>query len=70
MEVSGARVLVTGGASGLGEATVRRLAERGARLGIIDLTTSRGADVSAEVEGVFAAADVRATDEVEAAVAD
>ncbi len=69
MEVSGARVLVTGGASGLGEATVRRLAERGARLGILDLPTSRGGDVSAEVDGVFAAADVRITEEVDAALA-
>lgn len=48
---------------------MRRLAEWGARVGILDLPSSSGADVSADVDGVYAAADVRITDEVAAAVA-
>jgi len=69
MEVQGAKVLVTGGASGLGKGTVDRLAAGGARIGILDLATSAGAEVAADVDGVFAAADVRNSDDVAAAVA-
>ncbi|MBA3528409.1 MAG: SDR family NAD(P)-dependent oxidoreductase [Propionibacteriaceae bacterium] len=63
-------VLVTGGASGLGEATVRSTVAAGARAVIVDLPASRGAEIAAELGGaaVFAAADVRAEDEVQAAV--
>lgn len=69
MDVRTARVLITGGASGLGGGTARRLAEQGARIGILDLPTSTGAAVAAELGGVFAAADVREPAEVAAAVA-
>lgn len=69
MDVRTARVLITGGASGLGGGTARRLAEQGARIGILDLPTSAGAAVAAELGGVFAAADVREPAEVAAAVA-
>lgn len=69
MNVDGARVLVTGGASGLGAGTARRLASQGARVGILDLASSDGADAAADLGGVFAAADVREPDQVEAAVA-
>ena len=68
MQVSGTRVLVTGGASGLGKGTVDRLAAGGARVGILDLVSSAGADVAADVDGVFAPADVRNPDDVAAAV--
>ena len=68
MEVAGSRVLVTGGASGLGEGTVRRLAERGAATAILDLPSSKGAEVAADVGGVFVAADVTEPDDVKAAV--
>ncbi len=69
MQIAGSRVLVTGGASGLGGATVRRLAKGGAKVGILDLPGSSGGDVSTELDGVFAAADVRDSDEVATAVA-
>jgi NAD(P)-dependent dehydrogenase (short-subunit alcohol dehydrogenase family) len=53
--------LVTGGASGLGEATVRRLHEGGAAVVIVDLPTSPGAALAEELGDhvVFSPADVR-----------
>ena len=50
--------VVTGGASGLGAATARALAGRGARVAILDLDEERGSALAAEIGGVFAAADV------------
>lgn len=61
MDLTGASALVTGGASGLGLATARRLAEAGVVVTIVDLPSSAGADIAAELGGFFAAADV--TDE-------
>ena len=63
-------VLVTGGASGLGAATVQAVVERGASALILDLPSSAGDDLAAELgERVrFAAADVRDEDQVQAAV--
>jgi NAD(P)-dependent dehydrogenase (short-subunit alcohol dehydrogenase family) len=63
-------VLVTGGASGLGLATVRALTTSGVRAVIVDLPSSPGAEVAAELgNGVrFVAADVRDEDQVQAAV--
>jgi len=68
MDLSGASALVTGGASGLGLATARRLAAAGAHVVIVDLPTSAGADVAAELGGAFAAADVTDAAQVAAAV--
>ncbi|UUT34536.1 SDR family NAD(P)-dependent oxidoreductase [Microbacterium elymi] len=68
MEISGASALVTGGASGLGLATARRLAEKGARVTIVDLPQSRGAEIAAELGGTFAAADVTDPAQVASAV--
>jgi NAD(P)-dependent dehydrogenase (short-subunit alcohol dehydrogenase family) len=64
-------VLVTGGASGLGAATVRRVIAAGASALILDLPNSAGSELAAELgERVrFAAADVRDEDQVQAAVA-
>jgi NAD(P)-dependent dehydrogenase (short-subunit alcohol dehydrogenase family) len=64
-------VLVTGGASGLGAATVRRVIAQGASALILDLPSSAGSELAAELgERVrFAAADVRDEDQVQAAVA-
>ncbi len=68
MDISGTSALVTGGASGLGLATARRLTEAGALVTIVDLATSPGAQVAAELGGSFAVADVTDVDQVAAAV--
>jgi NAD(P)-dependent dehydrogenase (short-subunit alcohol dehydrogenase family) len=68
MDITGASALVTGGASGLGLATARRLASAGAAVTIIDLPASAGAEAAAELGGTFAAADVTDPEQVAAAV--
>ncbi|HZT65619.1 MAG TPA: SDR family NAD(P)-dependent oxidoreductase [Acidimicrobiales bacterium] len=68
MELNGTSAVVTGGASGLGEATARLLTERGARVVIADLQADKGEPLAKELEGVFARTDVTNTDEVIAAV--
>ena len=71
MDVTLGSAVVTGGASGLGLATARRLVERGVPTVILDLPTSPGAEVAAELGGKtrFAAADVTDPEAVAAAVA-
>nr|MBS1900561.1 SDR family NAD(P)-dependent oxidoreductase [Actinomycetota bacterium] len=69
MQIAGSGALVTGGASGLGLATARRLGAAGATVTIIDLPSSQGAAIAAELGGVFAPADVTSAEEVAAAVA-
>ena len=68
MEISGAVALVSGGASGLGAATARRLAAAGATVVIADLESSQGAQLAAEVGARFVSTDVTLTDRVETAV--
>jgi 3-hydroxyacyl-CoA dehydrogenase / 3-hydroxy-2-methylbutyryl-CoA dehydrogenase len=69
MKIERSVALVTGGASGLGEASVRSLVSKGARVAILDRPQSRGEEVAKEVSGIFCPADVTSGDEVEAAVA-
>jgi NAD(P)-dependent dehydrogenase (short-subunit alcohol dehydrogenase family) len=54
----GMAAVVTGGASGLGEATARRLANAGAKVAIFDMNAERGEAVAKEIGGVFARVDV------------
>ncbi|MDX2376438.1 SDR family NAD(P)-dependent oxidoreductase [Microbacterium sp. LRZ72] len=61
--------LVAGGASGLGLATARRLAADGAVVTVLDLPSSSGAEVAAEVGGIFVPVDVTSDEQVRAAVA-
>src|SRR5918997_685651 len=68
MDVKGIGALVAGGASGLGEATARELASRGARVTIADLNEERGAELAEELGATFAKADVTEEEEVRAAV--
>jgi NAD(P)-dependent dehydrogenase (short-subunit alcohol dehydrogenase family) len=68
MDLQGISALVTGGASGLGEATVRALAARGAHVVVVDLGDDKGEALAKEVGGVFAHADVTNVEEVTAAV--
>ena len=70
LELNGASAIVTGGASGLGEASVRALAARGAKVVVLDLDrqAEKGEALAKEVGGVFAPADVTDTEQVIAAV--
>jgi NAD(P)-dependent dehydrogenase (short-subunit alcohol dehydrogenase family) len=68
MDLNGIGALVAGGASGLGEATARELASRGARVAIADLNEERGAQVAQEIGGHFHATDVTDEERVAAAV--
>lgn len=61
--------IVTGGASGLGEATARHLASFGVKVGICDLNAERGEKVAAEIGGAYAACDVTDDDSVAYALA-
>lgn len=61
--------IVTGGASGLGEATSRMLAGRGVRVAILDLQRERGEKVAREIGGVFFETDVTSEASVDAALA-
>jgi NAD(P)-dependent dehydrogenase (short-subunit alcohol dehydrogenase family) len=67
MDIKDSAAVVTGGASGLGLATAKRLAAAGAEVTIVDLPTAPGAERAAEIGAVFAPADV--TDEAEVAAA-
>ena len=58
MQAKGTVAVVTGAASGLGEATARRLAREGARVGLIDLDARRLEAVSRETGGIALPADV------------
>src|SRR5437762_2142866 len=67
MRIDGQMAVVAGGASGLGEATARLLAERGATVVVVDRDAARGEKVAATVGGAFFAADVADEAAVEAA---
>jgi NAD(P)-dependent dehydrogenase (short-subunit alcohol dehydrogenase family) len=69
MNLSGSVVLVTGGASGLGAATVRRLVTQGAKAVIVDRNEARGQALAKELGQSFAKADVTDAAQIEAAVA-
>jgi NAD(P)-dependent dehydrogenase (short-subunit alcohol dehydrogenase family) len=71
MDLNGIGALVAGGASGLGAATARELAARGARVAVVDLNGERAEELAGELGGgaVGLQADVTAEAEVEAAVA-
>jgi len=69
MQMKGAKALITGGASGLGEATARRFAAAGADVTLLDIPQSNGIEVAEQIGGRFVAADVTVTAEVAAAVA-
>ena len=70
MEIRDNVALVTGGASGLGQATVKELHANGARIVILDLPSSRGQEVAAELgdRAVFSPGDVTSPDSVTAAL--
>jgi NAD(P)-dependent dehydrogenase (short-subunit alcohol dehydrogenase family) len=69
MNLSGTAAIVSGGASGLGEATVRDLAAAGSKVVVADLNEARGAELADAVGGVFVTTDVADEQSVAAAVA-
>ena len=70
MDVAGSVAIVTGGASGLGEATVRRLVAQGASVVIADVSADRGSALAAELGSrtVFVRTDVTSSDDIAAAI--
>jgi len=68
MEITGSSAIVTGGASGIGEACARALAAKGAIVVIADLNAEKGEALAAELGGAFARVDVTNTDDLKAAV--
>ena len=60
----GISAVVTGGASGLGEATARALAARGVRVALFDMQKEKGERIAADVGGVFCEVDVTSDDSV------
>jgi NAD(P)-dependent dehydrogenase (short-subunit alcohol dehydrogenase family) len=70
VQISGAVFLVTGGGSGLGAATARRLAAAGARVTIVDVDCAQGEGLANSIgaRAIFAAADVTDEAQVDAAV--
>jgi NAD(P)-dependent dehydrogenase (short-subunit alcohol dehydrogenase family) len=69
MDLTGQGALVTGGASGIGAAAVRRLAAAGARVAVVDRDADGAAALAAEVGGVALPADVTDPDAVAGVVA-
>lgn len=69
-ELGGKAALVTGGASGLGLATARALAQAGAQVLVVDLDEEGGRGAAEEIGGAFFAADVSSLDENLAMVAE
>ncbi|WP_299699498.1 3-hydroxyacyl-CoA dehydrogenase [uncultured Tateyamaria sp.] len=67
MKLDTTMAVVTGGASGLGEATARHFAAQGAQVTLLDRDAERGTDVASEIGGHFAETDV--TDETSVAAA-
>ena len=69
MDVNGISAVVTGAASGLGEATARALAERGAKVAIFDRDADKGERIASELGGIFCDVDVTSDGKVAAAFA-
>jgi len=61
--------VITGGASGLGAATARRLAGHGVKVALFDLNADLGEALAKEIGGVFCQANVTSTEEIDAAFA-
>lgn len=68
MDLNATSALVTGGASGIGLASARRLAALGARVVVLDMNEEQGEAVASELGGRFVKADVSNEEEVQAAV--
>ncbi|WP_339630879.1 SDR family NAD(P)-dependent oxidoreductase [uncultured Sneathiella sp.] len=70
MNLEGTTAIITGGASGLGAATARKLASAGVKVGIFDLNEEQGKAVAKELGGAFAKVNVTSEEEVDAGFAE
>ena len=70
MQLDGAVAVITGGASGLGLATARKLTDEGAAVVLVDLPSSKGGEIAAELgaRARFSPGDVTSEDDVAAAL--
>ena len=68
MNIQGQAALVTGGASGLGEATARELARLGARVAVLDVNAALAEKVAGEIGGIACVCDITQADSVTAAL--
>ena len=68
MQIEGLVAVITGGGSGLGEATARALHAGGAKVAILDLARSKGAEIADELgeNAAFCEADVTSEEQVSA----
>ena len=64
MDINGASAIVTGGASGIGAATARLLAAKGAKVVIADLQVDKGEALAKEIGGAFCKVDVTKTEDI------
>ncbi|RFP87175.1 SDR family NAD(P)-dependent oxidoreductase [Rhodobacteraceae bacterium 63075] len=69
MQIDQTKAIITGGASGLGEATARHFAQSGAQVTLFDRDAERGEAVAAEIGGQFRSVDVTDEDSVSQAIA-
>ncbi len=69
MKISETAAVITGAASGLGEATARQFASQGASVTILDRDIEKGQAVAAEIGGTFVETDVTDEASVKAAIA-
>lgn len=69
MDINGIAAVVTGAASGLGEATARELARRGAKVAVLDRDAGKGEKVASEIGGIYCEVDVTSDEKVAAAFA-
>ncbi len=68
LDLTGASAIVTGGASGIGEASVRQLADAGAHVVVADLQEDLGTEVASAVGGLFVRCNVTDVDDARSAV--
>ena len=64
MDINGVSAIVTGGASGIGAATARLLASKGAKVVVADLQADKGTELADEIGGAFCKVDVTNTDDI------
>ena len=69
MKLTGVAAIVTGGASGLGEATARALSAEGVKVALFDLNAERGEQIASEIGGLFCPVNVTDDASVDAGLA-